>query len=346
MEPVRLFGRRLGIDLFELDGKWMVRAVRGDRRWLKTHWVLPVGGDLETVVREVVAISETADVWDDIALAKGLPHGELLGTTNRKMDRFARWSSVHFVWYEDGDYWRRWVSPSSNRKAQHGSDDFVLDVSEAVLIAELLVKHLEFSPNSGVSKVQKIPVDGRDQAQDLGAGRSWLVARVDDPKQLAKTLGLRDLERVTWSDGLVNAERSGWFISPVIDGWVLCISQDLDEEIGSDDEESLHHYIKPLSRKLKTDVQVFHWDVDTEGCVGAWANAGKLVRIAGFGWEGEGTLTPIEHELFAEDGANRDQYESPDGWLPRVAKAWGVDVTTLSQRDGITTGWEAVRKDR
>src|SRR5208283_5226072 len=57
---------------------------------------------------------------------------------------------------------------------------------------------------------------------------AWIAAKADAPLTVATALGLRNLRQSAWDEGIAAAyERASprrAFITPLIDGWILCVS--------------------------------------------------------------------------------------------------------------------------
>ncbi len=141
-----------------------------------------------------------------------------------------------------------------------------------------------------------------DNPIPFGYKCAWLAIQTDDPDAVVSTLGLMGVRNSNWKQGIESAYRGEVFVTPVINDWVLTVSNSLPEYPEKKGKDNLTPLIGILGKKF-TNVQYFgtHRVVDYH----AWllAKNGKIIRRYAFlGEKGEtlcdeGELTTEEKEL-------------------------------------------------
>jgi hypothetical protein len=161
-----------------------------------------------------------------------------------------------------------------------GPDDFDA-------IAEFLWDGLRASAKPGrVIALPKVTGD-IDRGLAFGPGEVWFAVRSDDSKLVAKKFGVKRTEKVSWA-GLADEElrRSGVLVTAPLDGWVLVLVTGFHEDLETapdllgDDPDWTSEVVRSLSKRLKTDVQLFGWDFTFP--TAAWARGGKIVALEEF----------------------------------------------------------------
>jgi hypothetical protein len=193
-----------------------------------------------------------------------------------------------------------------------GPDDFDA-------IAEFLWAGLLASPMTGRTVSLPKVVGDNDRGIPFGPGEVWFAVRSDDSNLVAKKFGVKRPERVSWAGlGDESLRRSGVLVTAPLDGWVLVLvtgnHEDLETapDLLSDDPDWGGEVVKVLSRRLKTDVQLFGWNYAFP--VAAWARSGKIVAVEEF------------PDLDVADA---------EGVVGKLAAAWSVDPTKLNDFEGI-----------
>jgi hypothetical protein len=125
----------------------------------------------------------------------------------------------------------------------------------------------------------------------------WLAIRTTSLAAVQNALGVRNVTRCSWAEGLSRVIHHSLFISPPINGWILVIGQGLPEP--SEDVDRCYLFLANLSRSLG-HVQFF--SANRAVNYHAWVRAedGRIRR--GYAWAGEtlwnqGTVTDAETDL-------------------------------------------------
>jgi hypothetical protein len=196
------------------------------------------------------------------------------------------------------------------------------------------------------------------KAESFGYKNAWIAARVSTPQTVAEALGLSDIQACDWSKGIAAAyegARGGYgtavFLSPALDGWVLCVGTTLFR-LADDRPPEFAHLITRLARELDTEVQFFctHRIVESHG----WARATENGLQRAYLYVGESGETvmnigpPSLEEMqlgfsfFDENGPESEAdgyWEREDLTYPdeedvmRLAGRWSLDPSKLQERE-------------
>jgi hypothetical protein len=191
------------------------------------------------------------------------------------------------------------------------------------------------------------------KAESFGYKNAWLAAKNTSPEAFAEALSLRNVRPCDWTSGLAAAyddAAGSVFITPAIDGWVLCVGWPL-VALADARPPDYGPFASELAATLRTEVQYFatHRVVEAHG----WARAtpSGLARAYLFvGESGEKVLdiggqTDEEKALgFAffdpesvdagDDGywERTDLTHAGEEHVMLLAGRWSVDPSTLSDR--------------
>jgi hypothetical protein len=190
---------------------------------------------------------------------------------------------------------------------------------------------------------------------------AWIAVRTDAPLSVANVLDLRDVRSSSWEDGneaaygRTSPRRA--FLTPAIDGWVLCASVGFFDL--ADSGQDLASFLCDLSRQLRTTVQFFLTYRVVEAHVWGCAENGNVIRLYGYSSGGSGKLFDIGDQTDAEvslgfsffdersPGASdpkSDYWVREDLTFPsenhvmQLAGKWSIDPTTLEERN-LADGW-------
>jgi len=172
------------------------------------------------------------------------------------------------------------------------------------------------------------------KAESFGFKNAWVAFRSNDPTAIAEALSLRNRRPATWVEGLEAAYEypmgCSVFVTPPIDGWVLCVglplteSSDVRPPTFGDDAAA-------WARTLGCEVQYFatHRVVEAH----AWARARPAGLERAYSYLGEsgeklldvGPPTPEEKQLgFAFPNESH---------VMALAGLWSVDPSGLEERN-------------
>ena len=189
------------------------------------------------------------------------------------------------------------------------------------------------------------------KAESFGYKNGWIAARDVQPAAVADALSLRNVRPADWNVGLEAAydypAMRSVFVTPPIDGWVLCVGLPLMAL----DESSLVLRLPEWAARLGTEVQYFATHRVTEAHT--WARARPAGLERGYSYVGEtgeklldhGPPTAEERALgFAffdpnhgEDDAaywaRQDLTFPGEEHVMALAGQWSVDPTTLQERE-------------
>ena len=191
-------------------------------------------------------------------------------------------------------------------------------------------------------------------SRSFGYKCAWFAVKGDAPLFVATELGLRNLRPSSWEDGIEAAyERASprqAFLSPPIDGWVLCPSTAFFKF--AEGKRELPSFLPNLSRQLRTTVQFFLTYRVPEFHVWGCAEDGELTRLYGYIGERGETLFDIGDQTDAEISLGfrffderspeaskpnywgREDLTFPDeGHVMQLAGKWSIDPTTLDERE-------------
>lgn len=170
-----------------------------------------------------------------------------------------------------------------------------------------------------------------------------------DPQAVVRALGLRTVLPANWCAGLQEVAQQGVFVSPVVDGHVLAVGNDLSLS-GDGALAAMVARLEQLSKAFGGAVWFTTYD---EAEVHGWmlAERGELRRgyafVAAAGhvfWQGDPTAAERELGCFVDDP--RDGSDDDVKWWPdtavtcALAAAWSLDPRRLGDRDiAPATGW-------
>jgi len=172
-----------------------------------------------------------------------------------------------------------------------------------------------------------------DNPVSFGYKCSWLAIRSEDADAVVGAIGLKDVRKCGWKEGIDSAYRDRVFVAPAINGWVLVVGFSLPEVVAAGKLDQLSELLQELGRKF-SDVQYF----GTHRVVGyqAWARAvnGKITRCYAFLGESGETLRnegrPTDEET--KLGLVFDESNFPDeSDVMNLAGAWSINPTTLEE---------------
>ena len=202
-------------------------------------------------------------------------------------------------------------------------------------------------------------------SRSFGYKCAWIAARTDVPLSVATALGLRNLHPSSWEKGIEKAYNyepqailsRHAFLTPPIDGWVLCASTGFFKL--AEGKRELPSLLCDLSRQLQATVQFFLTYHVVEAHVWGWAENGNLLRSYGYSSGGSGRLFDIGEQTDAEvslgfkffderspeasdptiDYWAREDLTFPnEGHVMQLAGKWSIDPPTLDERD-LGDGW-------
>jgi hypothetical protein len=161
------------------------------------------------------------------------------------------------------------------------------------------------------------------ELQGFGYKNAWMAARGADPAALAAALSLEIAGPCEWDRGIAAAydyDSRQLFITPPIDGWVLCVGRPLLDDVVSE-------LTARVARELGTEVQLFatHRVVEAH----AWARATPQGLVRAFSWDGESGEVLLDIGEHSED----ECVDSPDEEdVMHLAGRWSIDPASLDGR--------------
>lgn len=172
-----------------------------------------------------------------------------------------------------------------------------------------------------------------DSPVPFGYKCAWLTIQTEDAEAVVTALGLTDVQKCNWQNGIEAAYRGDVFISPATKGWVFVVSFSLPDIPEKNREDHLAPLISVLSKRFP-DVQYFgtHRVVEYHGWIRA--KKGSIVRrYAYLGDRGEtlcdeGGRTEEETRLGLVYNESKLPQEQD---VMKLAGAWSLDPTILDQ---------------
>ncbi len=175
-----------------------------------------------------------------------------------------------------------------------------------------------------------------DKPLPIGFKASWLCIKSKSSEDVVTKLNGLEPAACNWEDGLIKASESGFFVSPVVNGWVLVVGF---PTFGWSETEVEVDALRDIASRFP-EVQAYVSDRIVDLCGWAKFVGGELKR--GYVWLGEagevqlneGELTPEEQTLgfdkFINDNTADDEEwentEFPDEMsVCDIAEVWGVD---------------------
>lgn len=124
---------------------------------------------------------------------------------------------------------------------------------------------------------------------------SWLAIKSRSLKAVQSALGMHNVKRCSWLDGLLGDEKL--FVAPPINGWIIVIGSGLPDP--SDDVDACFRFLVGISRKLG-QVQFFSASRVLQHHAWVMADRGRVVRA--YAWAGhtlwkQGKRTSAEKDL-------------------------------------------------
>ena len=202
------------------------------------------------------------------------------------------------------------------------------------------------------------------KAVGFGHKLAWLAFRDADPRAVMQALTLEDVRESDWKAG-VEAAYAGTgtgagatvFVTPPVDGWVLCAGIPFFRHIGFrlKSPPAFSDVIRRLSGELGTEVQFFATHRVSEAHAWGRASRGQIQRAYFYlGERGEvplnvGEISTEERELGAvfsdpERSADDENARFPhEENVMKLAARWSVNPSALDDRDiDVGPGWVGV----
>jgi hypothetical protein len=181
----------------------------------------------------------------------------------------------------------------------------------------------------------------------FGIGSSWLAVSSLDPQDVGRALGLQSVEPASWEDGLAAvgtraaATAAPVFVSPPVDGWVLCPFPVALAALDQFDLAELSRRFGDAQRFL-TDhvVEIHQWERWTGGALirryGYWLDRDEVLFDVGEPTEAEtrAGFTPAGEPRGEDDGL----HPADEEMTLAVAAGWSVSPMTLHGRVDVS-GW-------
>jgi hypothetical protein len=167
--------------------------------------------------------------------------------------------------------------------------------------------------------------------ENFGYKNAWLALRAATEDVVRVVVA--DAIRAEWGEGIQvayewpnNSYGERVFISPPLDGWVLCVGTAL--HVFSDSHPlRFGGLVRQLATTLDTEVQYFSTHRVSE--VHAWARATPAGLARAFSYADGETVTEVGLRTEAE--AEVGEFPSEDDVM-RVARAWSIDPSALESR--------------
>jgi hypothetical protein len=197
------------------------------------------------------------------------------------------------------------------------------------------------------------------RAESFGYKNAWVAVRDRSPEAVAEAMSLRNVRRCDWHAGIKAAYQIGdWspmtcsvFVTPPIDGWVLCVGFALTAPVDAR-PPAFGRLAAELTDKLQTEVQYFATHRIVEAHAWARARPGGLERAYLYVGESgekvldEGPQSAEERALgfaFFDPGSpeaqaagyweRKDLTHVGEEHVMALASRWSVDPSSLSERN-------------
>lgn len=166
----------------------------------------------------------------------------------------------------------------------------------------------------------------------------WLVIRSRDAGAVCDALGFRERKAANWTAGLAAVSPNRWFVSPVLDGWVVVV--------GQGDKPLSQENFDRLSRSFP-EVQAYVSDREKSIYVWSLCRKGQMCRAYGISggqvFLDQGDWTAEEIALGfgrfpRQNSGYREGFPDQDAVLA-IAAAWGVDPLLENHSYGPGVGW-------
>ncbi len=174
------------------------------------------------------------------------------------------------------------------------------------------------------------------KAESFGYKNAWVAVKDRSPQAVAEAMSLRNVRRCDWAAGIKAAyhypSAGSVFVTPQIDGWVLCIGLPLFAPLETR-PPTFGQLAAEWAGKLQTEVQYFATHRIVEGHAWARAQPGRLERAyLYFGESGE-TLFDEGPETAEERALVGDLTQVREEHVMALAARWSVDPSSLSERN-------------
>jgi len=180
--------------------------------------------------------------------------------------------------------------------------------------------------------------------------KTWLAVKSRNSEDVARSIGLIDLQSYSSAGGLSETNRDQIFVSPPVNGWVVVFGEGLPDPEADIDE--CFKFLIDMSDRLG-HLQYFHGN-HTLGHH-AWVKVIERQVVRAYAWVGEtvwnqGTTTIAEKksgvrafDYFEDDGDAYSNWETMRHnveQLPLLASIWSIDpVVLLDMSVRVKPGW-------
>jgi hypothetical protein len=196
----------------------------------------------------------------------------------------------------------------------------------------------------GKNRVSTAKSKSGDAPVSFGYKASWIAVPAGDAAAIADAMGLTNVQRCSWNDGIARGcNHEGVFITPAIGKWMLSVGSH-----GDISHKTFAPYLTMLSERFG---EAYYFGTHRVVGYQAWAKAvkGKIVRAFGYlGERGEflinvGERTAEEIEI---DAGLEDEEAPPDEeTVLDLASKWVLDPRELDAYEGAEgPGWFGVRR--
>ncbi len=180
--------------------------------------------------------------------------------------------------------------------------------------------------------------------------KTWLVVKSRNSEDVARSIGLLDLQTCSSASGLSEADPDQIFVSPSVNGWVVVFGEGLPDP--DTDIDECFKFLVNMSDRLG-HLQYFHGNQ----ALGhhAWVKLIERQVVRAYAWVGEtawnqGSITIAEKksgmrafDYFEEDSDSYINWETVRRnveQLPLLASIWSIDpVVLLDASIRVKPGW-------
>ena len=184
----------------------------------------------------------------------------------------------------------------------------------------------------------------------FGYKTSWIAVRGRTPEEVADALCLTARRPMGYAEGTGAAYKSGIYVAPPVQGWILAHGRDVGRTVREDSAEMIE-WLSDLSRTLGT-VQFFGTHRVTDWHEWVWAEHGSMVRAYATA-DGQVTLfagdvTEAERAVgvgLRDNEPGMESWEEDEQWeswyesipreqhVMRIAGLWSVDPTSFDDSE-------------
>lgn len=151
---------------------------------------------------------------------------------------------------------------------------------------------------------RSLEIYGRNNyGESFGYKIFWYAVETSKTKSVIETLGLKNVEKVGWSEGLEMAYEGDVFVTPPIDGWTLIVSSCLDLPDSIDVNDPAVKLLNKLAKKYSSTASFFGSHRVSNTAVWMYSTGGYLQRL-----------------LLVEDGEVKINYGQPFG----IEEYWDI----------------------